>query len=126
MQFEHFNLSAPWPKLEILVGFYSRLFGWQPGFRPAFARRGFWLYAGDTAVLHLTESDQHQAAEKPYLDHLAFRGSQPEDFIATLKLMQIPFQQHQIAELNMLQLFFNDPIGTGLEVNFVLNECSGE
>lgn len=112
--------------LEKLVAFYSAIFDWKPGFRPHFKRRGFWLYAGDTAVLHLTESDQHQAAEKPYLDHLAFRGSQPEDFIATLKLMQIPFQQHLVAELNMLQLFFNDPIGTGLEVNFVLNECPGE
>jgi len=122
MQFEHFNISAPLAKLETLVEFYTQLFGWKLGFRPAFSRQGFWLYAGELAILHLTESDEHQAAHKPYLDHLAFRGHEPERFLTRLAQMDVEIQQQKVPELNMLQVFFEDPVGTGLEVNFILSE----
>ena len=53
----HFNLRASRPLLDKLKDFYVDVVGLRPGFRPPFQRFGYWLYAGDSDVLHLTEED---------------------------------------------------------------------
>jgi len=120
MKFDHFNISAPMPLLERVRDFYCDVLGLKEGFRPSFGRRGFWLYDGDSALIHLIESDQHQAAETGgYLDHVAFEMTGVAALADRLKSREIPFRVSRISQINVTQLFFNDPAGTGIEAKFV-------
>jgi catechol 2,3-dioxygenase-like lactoylglutathione lyase family enzyme len=117
---DHINISAPLPLLEQVRDFYCAIFGLEDGFRPAFSRRGFWLYAEDRALIHLIESEDHFASEQPgYLDHVAFRLTGLAGLIARLDARAVQYRLSQRPELGMTQVFFTDPAGTGLEANFI-------
>jgi catechol 2,3-dioxygenase-like lactoylglutathione lyase family enzyme len=58
----HFNLRAHPELLEKLRDFYRDVVGLEVGFRPPFQSAGYWLYAGDQAVLHLSASAAGAAA----------------------------------------------------------------
>ena len=120
MEFDHINISAPMPMLEQVRDFYSAVFGLVDGFRPAFSRRGYWLYADERPVVHLIESDQHHSSDKlPYLDHIAFRLNGLASFVSRLKSLEVEYRSSWLDEKNMTQMFLSDPAGTGLEVNFI-------
>ena len=54
VSFSHYNLRAPRELLDTLRAFYVEAVGLKPGPRPPFTRFGYWLYAGEQAVLHLS------------------------------------------------------------------------
>lgn len=119
MKLDHFNIAAPMDLLEEVRTFYCDVLGFEEGFRPDFQRRGFWLYAGDKPLIHLIESDRHFAHEKPvYLDHIAFRSSGLAAVQGRLDQNGVTYRRSFISEFEMTQLFFKDPAGTGLEINF--------
>ena len=123
MQIEHINISAPMELLEKLRFFYCELFDLNVGFRPNFRRRGFWLYSGSNPIIHLTESSEHYKNEKQgYLDHIAFQRKGLKELLSKLQIMNIEYTHDSLQEIGMVQVFFNDPSGLGLEVNF-LNEA---
>lgn len=120
MQLDHINLSAPADLLETLKNFYCTLFDLQQGFRPKFRRNGFWLYAGDKPIIHLTESNDHfRNPQRGYLDHIAFQRDDFSAFVARMQRLKIDYQLASIEEIGMKQIFFSDPSGLGLEVNFL-------
>ena len=103
--------------------FYCNIFGLSEGFRPKSTIGGFWLYSGERALIHLAESSEHYHNEKQgYLDHIAFQTTGLENVITKLNEAEIEFTHDYFPEINMTQLFFKDPAGTRVEVNF-LNEC---
>jgi len=119
MQLDHFNIAAPRDLLEEVRDFYCDVLGFKEGFRPDFQKHGFWLYAGDKPFIHLIESDRHFAHEKPvYLDHIAFSSSGLTALQLRLDQNGIAYRKRFIGEFEMTQLFFKDPAGTGLEINF--------
>ncbi len=82
-------------------------------------RRGFWLYEGDAPIIHLSESNQHSANERPgYLDHVAFKLTGLVDLQEKLGGLGVTYTSNYIDELDMTQLFFTDPAGLKLEANF--------
>ena len=48
---DHYNLCAPRELLEELREFYTDTVGLTVGYRPPFDSAGYWLYAGEQAVL---------------------------------------------------------------------------
>ena len=52
----HYNLRADHALMEKLRDFYCDIVGLVVGFRPPFGSHGYWLYAGEQAVLHLSEA----------------------------------------------------------------------
>ena len=124
LRIDHINISAPYPILLEVKNFYCRLLNVEVGPRPNFARRGFWLYpAGNDqdALIHLTESDQHQApVANQYLDHIAFELSLPEkdNLVQQLEQQAIAYQAVYLADIKAHQIFFKDPIGNGVEATF--------
>ena len=122
MQLDHINVSAPMELLEKVKEFYCTVFELENGFRPAFGKGGFWLYSGENPIIHLSQSNAHHPAEnRGCLDHVAFRATGLQALVDRLESQQLAYRASHIPELNMTQLFFSDPAGTGLEVNF-LNE----
>lgn len=120
MKIDHVNISAPLALLEQVRDFYCQVLGLTDGFRPGSDIKGFWLYSEGKAFLHLVESDKHFASEKQgYLDHVAFQSAGLDAMVEALESKGIPYNVHTFTEANMTQLFFRDPAGIGVEVNFL-------
>jgi len=119
MRLDHINIAAPFDLLEKVRDFYCAVLDLKVGFRPDFSDRGFWLYSDDKPIVHLSERSERQASQQPgTLDHIAFRSSGLGAVKNRLTACGIEYRSGFIAELNMTQLFFKDPAGTGLEVSF--------
>ena len=118
MILDHINIAAPMPLLETVRAFYCSVMGLHEGSRPGFSGRGFWLYQGDSPFVHLSESNDHSAADKGHLDHVAFRSRGLGEMKERLEAAGVAYRASYIPDINLGQLFFKDPAGTGLEVNF--------
>jgi catechol 2,3-dioxygenase-like lactoylglutathione lyase family enzyme len=117
----HFNLRAPRPLLDELKDFYVDVVGLRPGFRPSFQRFGYWLYAGDLDVLHLTEADgcERQALDVlTTLDHVALKCAGRASYEAALSQHNVEFKVASVPQTRQVQLYFDDPAGNGVELIF--------
>lgn len=119
MQIDHINIKAPPALLARVRQFYCDVFGLQDGPRPPFSSKGYWLYSSAGPIVHLSESDgDAMIGARGHLDHVAFRTQGVARFVARLETLDVPFERNYVAELELTQLFFTDPVGTGLEVGF--------
>jgi 4-hydroxyphenylpyruvate dioxygenase-like putative hemolysin len=122
MYIHHINISAPSDKLKQTRDFYCSVFNLTDGYRPTFNSnsKGYWLYANDIPLIHLTESDKHyQNNKQGYFDHIAFQTTGLFNMVRNLKSMGVLYEVDYLPEINMTQLFFKDLLGIGVEVNFV-------
>lgn len=118
---DHYNLRAPRELLESLRLFYTEVVGLTDGHRPPFETFGYWLYAGEHAVLHLSESAQNSAPQpsgEQSFNHAAFSCSGLQDFEKKLAQYGIDYTTARIPEMERIQIFFSDPVGNGVELNF--------
>jgi catechol-2,3-dioxygenase len=119
--FDHYNLRAARPALDELRDFYCDVVGLTVGERPPFRRFGYWLYAGGRPVLHLSETDegeQRSSAAVNTFSHAAFNCSGRAVFEARLKALGVAYRTAQVPLLSVVQLFFHDPAGNGVELQF--------
>ena len=123
--FSHYNLRADRATLDALREFYVDLVGMRVGSRPPFASFGYWLYIGEQAVLHLSEARSHER-RLPHangtFDHVAFECVGLAQFEAHLRARGIAFRRTHVPLLDLWQLFFVDPAGNGVELNFAGGE----
>jgi catechol-2,3-dioxygenase len=119
--FDHYNLRADRAVLDELRDFYRDVVGLTVGERPPFRRFGYWLYSGDTAVLHLSLIDDGEERSRTAVNtfsHAAFNCTDRAEFEARLKRVGIAYRTAQVPLLNIAQLFFHDPAGNGVELQF--------
>lgn len=119
--FSHYNLRAPRELLEQLRAFYVEVVGLEVGHRPAFGTFGYWLYAGEQAVLHLGEASGDEArvpGASGSFDHAAFNCTGQQEFEARLARLGIDYEVAQVPQTGQVQLFFDDPAGNGVELTF--------
>lgn len=121
--FNHYNLRAPRPLLDELKAFYCDVVGMTLGPRPALRSFGYWLYIGGKDILHLSEtrSDEVRALHvTATFDHIAFTCEDGEAMEAHLTRCQVPFETRVVAATGVKQIFFNDPVGNGIELNIAI------
>ncbi|HEY4369833.1 MAG TPA: VOC family protein [Steroidobacteraceae bacterium] len=126
--FSHYNLRASRELLETLRAFYCDVVGLRAGVRPPFNSFGYWLYAGERDVLHLSESTAGEARSigaAPTFDHAAFNCSGRIEFERKLARLGIEYEVAQVPLTGQVQLFFKDPAGNGVELNFAGDEARG-
>lgn len=119
--FSHYNLRAPRALLDELRDFYCEVVGLRPGERPPFRSFGYWLYAGPQAVLHLSEARPGEERAGPpsgTFDHAAFSCTGHAAYERELARRGIPYRTALVPETQVLQVFFTDPAGNGVELNF--------
>ena len=119
--FDHYNLSAHRADLERLRAFYVDVVGLREGTRPEIGRSGYWLYAGDVAVLHLIEArpgEQRDADVTGTFNHVAFRCSDYDIMLDRLQARGIVMRVVEDRAQRLRQLFFRDPLGNGVELVF--------
>lgn len=121
----HYNLRADRATLDVLRDFYVDVVGLRQGFRPPFDSFGYWLYAGEQAVLHLSEagpSERHLSHVDGTFDHVAFESFDLPGFEAHLRARGVEFRRGHGPLVDVWQLFFLDPAGNGVELNFAGGE----
>lgn len=119
--FSHYNLRAARPELDLLRDFYVNVVGLQSGYRPPFQNYGYWLYIGPTAVLHLSEAGPDESRPgnvNNTFDHVAFSCSGLAEIEARLNACGIRYASDDVPVTGQHQLFFRDPAGNGVELNF--------
>lgn len=117
----HYNLRAGRALIDELRDFYIAAVGLAVGPRPPLSSYGVWLYAGETDVLHLSEmraTEQRRSGSDLTFDHVAFHCTDAPDFEARLKSLRIEYRRAVFPESGAIQLFFRDPAGNGVELNF--------
>ena len=119
---DHYNLRSDEKMIETLKDFYINIVGLKLGHRPPFKSKGYWLYAKEKDVLHLSSSKdnvKNLTNVNSTLDHVSFSASDKVFFTETLERNNIFFKERYIPEINIEQLFFKDPAGNGIELIFL-------
>src|SRR3954465_1979710 len=133
---EHFLVAAD--DIDATRDWYARVLGMRAGPHPDFGFPVHWMYIGETDVVHIGPSaKQANARQKQYLgraaqadaagtgaiDHIAFRASGLSDMVAHLEKEKIPFTRRQANGQALVQLFFYDPNGIKIELNYAAGEA---
>jgi catechol 2,3-dioxygenase-like lactoylglutathione lyase family enzyme len=121
---DHFTVLSA--NLDTTREFYA-LLGLSDGPRPNFAFPGLWLYSQGRPILHVIAADPMPKVPDGAIDHIAFRAQNLGPTIALLeargvacKLMRLP------SPYNVWQLFFRDPFGAMVELDFDPAEVAPE
>ena len=113
--------------LEATRDFYADMIGLKQGDRPPLPFPGYWLYAGDTPVVHLIGKQESEtpivdptdpSVKVTRLDHIAFTAEGLADMRGRLKAAGLKCEERVLPRLNMTQLFTLDPDGIDVELNF--------
>ena len=139
---DHYSIRTP--EVEASRRFYTEVMGFSVGFRPPFQFPGIWLYNGaqypeTTGVVHIIGIDPNDPQGlKDYLgdrdvtslqgtgtvDHMAFVATGLADMRARLQNHDIAFRERTVPALGIHQVFFEDPSGVTLELNYPAAETA--
>ena len=121
-------------KLQETRDFYVDMLGMHDGDRPEFPFPGNWLYVDGHAVVHLVGVDPDDPSGlMEYLggdtsaealdgsgafDHIAFRAKDPETLRERLKSNGYPYRERKVPNMDLFQIFVEDPNGIMVELNY--------
>jgi catechol 2,3-dioxygenase-like lactoylglutathione lyase family enzyme len=135
---EHFLVAAD--DLDATRDWYARVLGMRSGPHPEFGFPVHWMYLGEVDVVHIGPSaKQANEAQRKYLgrtsqdagqgtgalDHIAFRATGLRETIEHLRKEKVAFKQRRANGQALYQLFFLDPNGIKIELNFDGAEAEG-
>lgn len=122
-----FHVSIKTQKPVATQKFYKEVLGMVDAPRPPFEFPGFWLqlptsvgqvplhfYTGHAAL----NDDGSAPVRSGSIDHLAFTAHGFSEMRARCKKMGVPYRERTVPSLTLVQLFFYDPNGIQLELNF--------
>ena len=131
---DHYSIRTD--DLETTRDFYVDALGLVDGARPPFPFPGFWLYCGDRPVVHLIGLDPEGAQglsdymgedRKQALkgggavDHVAFNGDDLDGMRRRLDGLGIAYRERDVPDMDLHQVFVQDPNGFTIEINFWAN-----
>jgi catechol 2,3-dioxygenase-like lactoylglutathione lyase family enzyme len=135
---EHFLVAAD--DIDATRDWYARVLGMTSGPHPDFGFPVHWMYVGGADVVHIGPSAKMAGEiQKKYLgrtsqggaqgtgaiDHIAFRATGLKDMLRHLRAEGVAFSQRRANGQALFQLFFHDPNGIKIELNFDAAEAQG-
>ena len=137
---EHFLVAAD--DIDATRDWYARVLGMRSGPHPDFGFPVHWMYLGGIDVVHIGPSAKAASEnQKKYLgrtagksaqeegtgaiDHIAFRATGLRAMMAHLEKEKIPFTRRRANGQALFQLFFYDPNGIKIELNYDAAEAVG-
>lgn len=135
---EHFLVAAD--DIDATRDWYARVLGMRPGPHPDFGFPVHWMYLGELDVVHIGPSaksagenqkkylgrtSQDQGAGTGAIDHIAFRATGLRAMMVQLEKEKIPFSRRRANGQALFQLFFYDPNGIKVELNYDAAEAEG-
>jgi catechol 2,3-dioxygenase-like lactoylglutathione lyase family enzyme len=122
-QLNHVNVRTT--QLDTMVDWYTNVLGLRSGARPNFPFPGAWMYAGDTAIVHLVgiKGEPAVGAEvKLKLEHFSLAATGGVEFVAKLQTEDIKYHRAEIRDFNLCLINIWDPDGNHIHVDFQLDE----
>ena len=116
----HFTVLAR--NLDETRSFYVEVLGLVEGPRPPLGFPGAWLYVDDRPVLHVVAGRELPREARGVLDHMAFSATNLGDVTRRLRAASVPFDLRRQPESRVWQLFFFDPNGARVEIDFDKDE----
>jgi len=128
---EHFLVAAD--DIDATRDWYARVLGMTSGPHPDFGFPVHWMYLNGVDVVHIGPSAKMASAiQQQYLgrtsqksehgtgaiDHIAFRATGLRQMLEHLRAEHVPFSQRRANGQALFQLFFYDPNGIKIELNF--------
>ena len=128
---EHILVAAD--DIDATRDWYARVLGMTSGPHPDFGFPVHWMYLGGVDVVHIGPSAKMAGAiQKQYLgrtsqgtgqgtgalDHIAFRATGLKDMLHHLRAERVAFTQRRANGQALFQLFFHDPNGIKIELNY--------
>jgi catechol 2,3-dioxygenase-like lactoylglutathione lyase family enzyme len=118
---DHFTI--PTADLTRCRSFYMEVLGLTEGDRPPLGFPGHWLYAGGRAILHLVgdEDAVKRSGRKPNqqgFDHIALACRGMAEMAKRLKARGVAFETRDVPGRPRKQIFFQDPDGVKVELQF--------
>ena len=135
---EHFLVAAD--DIDATRDWYARVLGMRPGPHPDFGFPVHWMYLADVDVVHIGPSaraagenqkkylgrtSQDQGAGTGAIDHIAFRATGLRAMVEHLKTEEIVFTRRRASGQALFQVFFYDPNGIKIELNYDAAEAAG-
>ena len=115
--------------LDATRGFYRDVLGLADGDRPPLGFPGAWMYSAGQPTVHLVGPRDSDASKPPrraqptgQIDHIAFSATGLAAMRGTLKQHGIEFREMLVPRDGQTQLFFHDPNGVGVELNYPPDE----
>ena len=112
---------------------YERVLGFKAGYTPDFKFPVCWLYLGERPVVHLVGLDEHDTSGlvgylgdldmeslvgSGAVDHVAFRATGAAELRQRLGRLGIPFRERSVPDLDLFQIFLEDPNEVTVELNY--------
>jgi len=107
------------------IRFYEEFLGLTSGPRPPFDFPGAWLYAGGVPILHVIGGRPDSELKAGVIDHMAFSAVGLSDTIGKLVARNIEHTCRRLVGAGTWQLFFHDPNGARVELDFDAAEPRG-
>jgi catechol 2,3-dioxygenase-like lactoylglutathione lyase family enzyme len=135
---EHFLVAAD--DIDATRDWYACMLGMTSGPHPDFGFPVHWMYLGDVDVVHIGPSAKSaNEIQKKYLgrtsrdagtgtgaiDHIAFRATGLRAMLEHLRAQGVGFAQRRANGHALFQLFFHDPNGIKIELNYAAAEADG-
>jgi catechol 2,3-dioxygenase-like lactoylglutathione lyase family enzyme len=118
----HFTILAK--DIEETRAFYRDVVGLQEGYRPDLGFPGIWFYVGEQWVLHVVAGRKLPNPPAGVIDHMAFSATGLDATLAKLKSHGIAYRLFQQVETKVWQVFFDDPNGAKVELDFAPEESA--
>lgn len=118
LRLDHVNIAGPEELILRLRDFYVDVVGLVDGHRPAFRSKGFWLYAGEVAVLHLSVNPDAVISGHGALNHFALEIDDPAALLMRLEQHGIAFEIDTVPATGITQVFLRDPANVGVELSY--------
>ncbi len=120
---DHVNVRTT--QVETMALWYSEVLGLRRGERPAFPDAGAWMYAGETAHVHLVEIEGQPGVGAEValkLEHFAFSATGLDAFEKKLHALDVTYKRNEVSVLNQVQINVWDPDGNHIHVDFPADE----
>lgn len=117
----HFNITASTTLIEQVKRFYLDILGLTVGPRAHLGHGGYWLYAGDSPILHLSACPDLEGSVvtcRGFFNHISLSCTGLQATITHLVATKIPHRIVQLSDIGQTQVFITDPAGIGVELTF--------
>ena len=116
----HFTILTD--DVDTTVRFYGDLLDLHAGPRPDFDFPGAWLYGGGAPILHIVGGRPKSELRAGVIDHMAFTGRDLAATLQALKARRIEHTCRRQVGSGIWQVFFFDPNGARVELDFEAGE----
>lgn len=118
---DHFTITTS--DLKRSRAFYMDVLGLTEGDRPPLGFPGHWLYAGGRAILHLVGDGDAirpggRESDVQGFDHIALAARGMTEMADRLKARGVAFETREVPGRPRKQIFFVDPDGVKVELQF--------